>query len=110
MVDSGAVLPATADSIGLHVAKHVSNSLKHAFLIQRDEGQIVIDFETDGPDWKLVVSDNGIGAPMATSAPARHGVGSTLLTSLAEKLDAKVQIIISTLGRSVAVTHAGLPS
>jgi len=110
LVGSGAVLPATAGSIGLLVAELVINSLKHAFPAERDEGHVVIAFETDGPDWKLVVSDNGIGAPMATSAPARHGVGSTLLMSLTEQLDANAQIVVSPNGRSVAVTHAALPS
>jgi chemotaxis protein methyltransferase CheR len=106
LVGSGAVLPATAGSIGLLVAELVINSLKHAFPSERDEGHIVIAFEANGPDWKLVVSDNGIGAPIASSAPVRHGVGSTLLRSLAEQLDAKAEIVVSTVGRSVAVTHA----
>jgi two-component sensor histidine kinase len=106
LVGSGAVPPATAGSIGLLVAELVINSLKHAFPAERDEGHVVIAFETNGADWKLVVSDNGIGAPVATSAPARHGVGSTLLTSLTEQLDAEAQIVISPNGRSVAVTHA----
>jgi chemotaxis protein methyltransferase CheR len=106
LVGSGTVLPATAGSIGLLVAELVINSLKHAFPAERDEGHVVIAFETNGPDWKLVVSDNGIGAPIASSAPVRHGVGSTLLRSLAEQLDAKAEIVISPNGRSVAVTHA----
>ena len=106
LVGGGAVLPATAGSIGLLVAELVINSLKHAFPSERDEGHLVIAFEANGPDWKLVVSDNGIGAPIASSAPVRHGVGSTLLRSLAEQLDAKAEIVISTVGRSVAVTHA----
>jgi len=110
LVGSGAVLPATAGSIGLLVAELVINSLKHAFPAERDEGHVVIAFEANGPDWRLVVSDNGIGAPIALSAPVRHGVGSTLLRSLAEQLDAKAEIVISTLGRSVAVTHARAPS
>jgi two-component sensor histidine kinase len=106
LVGSGAVLPATAGSIGLLVAELVINSLKHAFPAERDEGHIVVAFEANGPDWKLVVSDNGIGAPIATSAPVRHGVGSILLRSLAEQLDAKAEIVISLLGRSIAVTHS----
>jgi two-component sensor histidine kinase len=110
LVGSGAVLPATAGSIGLLVAELVINSLKHAFPAERDEGHVVIAFEANGPDWKLVVSDNGIGAPMATPVPARHGVGSTLLRSLAEQLDAKTEIVISPNGRSVAITHAALTS
>jgi two-component sensor histidine kinase len=109
LVGDGAVLPATAGSIGLLVAELVINSLKHAFPAERDEGHVVIAFEANGPDWKLVISDNGVGAPIGTSAPVRHGVGSTLLRSLAEQLDAKAEIVISTLGRSVAVTHASSP-
>src|ERR1051325_3069921 len=55
LVGSGAVLPATAESIGLLVAELVVNSLKHAFPAERDEGHVVIAFETNGADWKLVV-------------------------------------------------------
>jgi two-component sensor histidine kinase len=106
LVGSGAVLPATAGSIGLLVAELVINSLKHAFPAEQDEGHVVVAFEANGPDWKLVVSDNGIGAPIVTSAPVRHGVGSILLRSLTEQLDAKAEIVVSTLGRSVAITHA----
>ena len=64
LVGGGAVFPATAGSIGLLVDELVINSLKHAFPAGRNEGHVVIAFETDGPDWKLVVSDNEIGAPM----------------------------------------------
>jgi chemotaxis protein methyltransferase CheR len=110
LVGSGAVLPATAGNIGLLVAELVINSLKHAFPPDRDEGHGVIACVAGGSDWKLVVSDNGIGAPLATPVPARQGVGSTLLRSLAEQLDAKAEIVISPSGRSVAITHAALTS
>jgi two-component sensor histidine kinase len=109
LVGSATLLPGTAGSIGLLVAELVINSLKHAFPAERDEGHVVIAFEAKGPDWKLVVSDNGIGAPIASSGPVRHGVGSTLLRSLAEQLDAQAEIVISTVGRSVAITHASDP-
>jgi two-component sensor histidine kinase len=110
LVDGGTVLSATAVSIGLVVAELVINSLKHAFPGDRDDCQVIVSFEVNGSDWKLVVSDNGIGKPIETTAAAGGGLGSSLIKALAHQLDAKVDIVSSPKGRSVAVTHATFPS
>ena len=110
LVSGGAVLSATAVSIGLVVAELVINSLKHAFPGDRDDCQVIVSFDVNGSDWKLVVSDNGIGKPIETTATAGGGLGSSLIKALAHQLDAKVDIVSSPKGRSVAVTHATFPS
>jgi len=48
------------------------NSLKHAFPDEKTEGQVIVACETAGTNWKLSVSDNGVGRPAAKgSACAR---------------------------------------
>jgi two-component sensor histidine kinase len=106
LVSGGAVLSATAVSIGLVVAELVINSLKHAFPGDRDDCQVIVSFDVNGSDWKLVVSDNGIGKSIETAATAGGGLGSSLIKALAHQLDARVDIVSSPKGRSVAITHA----
>jgi chemotaxis protein methyltransferase CheR len=107
---SGTVLSATAVSIGLVVAELVINSLKHAFPDDREDCQVTVAFEVNGLDWKLVVSDNGVGKPIGTAATAGGGLGSSLIKALAHQLDAKVDIVSSPKGRSVVVTHVTFTS
>ena len=110
LVGGGAVPSATAAIIGLVVAELVINSLKHAFAADRDDRHVAVGFEVNGSDWKLVVSDNGVGTPIAASARAQDGVGSSLIRALAQQLNAKVEIVGSPNGRSVAITHASSTS
>jgi chemotaxis protein methyltransferase CheR len=49
-------------SLGVIVTELVINALKHAFPDDREDGRVVISYETDASDWKLVVSDNWIGS------------------------------------------------
>jgi chemotaxis protein methyltransferase CheR len=106
LVGGGTVLSATAVSIGLVVAELVINSLKHAFPDDREDCRVIVAFEVNGLDWKLVVSDNGIGKPSETTATGGGGRGSSLIKALAHQLDAKVDIVSNPKGRSVAITHA----
>src|SRR4030095_11086072 len=52
-----------AESLGLIATELVMNALKHAFPDDKAEGQITIAYETAGTNWKLSVSDDGIGKP-----------------------------------------------
>lgn len=110
LVGGGAVLSATAVSIGLVVAELVINALKHAFPGDREDCRVIVAFEVNGLGWKLVVSDNGIGKPIETTATGGGGLGSSLIKALAHQLDAKVDIVSNPKGRSVAITHATFPS
>jgi two-component sensor histidine kinase len=66
--------------------------------------------EIDGPDWKLVVSDNGVGKPDAANTPAKGGLGTTLVKALAQDLDAEVGVLSGPGGVNVSLTHAAFPS
>jgi len=95
-----------AESVGLIVTELVMNGLKHAFPDERTEGQITIAYETAGTNWKLSVSDNGVGRPDGGATQLRTGLGTGIVTALAQQLDAKVATVAGPGGTTVSVTHA----
>jgi two-component sensor histidine kinase len=110
LVDSGAVVSAQAVSLGLIVTELVINALKHAFPDDRRDGQVIVSYEVDGSNWRLVVSDNGAGKPDAGAIAAKGGLGTSLITALAHQLDAKVETVSGQGGISVSITHATFTS
>ena len=110
LVNGATAVSAKAISLGLIVTELVINALKHAFPKDRTDGQVVVSYQIDGPDWKLVVSDNGIGKPDVADTPAKGGLGTTLVKALAQDLDAKVEVVSGPGGVNVSLTHAAFPS
>src|SRR5476649_2430820 len=104
--DHGTVISHHAVSIGLIVTELVMNALKHAFPEEKKDAAIVVSYNVSDPDWKLTISDNGIGRPDRSVDGAKPGLGSSLVQSLAKQLDATVDISSGPQGRSVAITHA----
>lgn len=95
-----------AESLGLIVAELVINSLKHAFGDNVKNGQIAVAYEVSGTDWKLSVSDNGIGKPDGVFAQPKTGLGTGIVKALAKQLDADVVTLSDAQGTTVSVTHA----
>jgi chemotaxis protein methyltransferase CheR len=63
---AGGHLPSRqAVSIGLLVTELVINALKHAFPAATRDARVDVAYEVAGTNWKLAISDNGIGAPDA---------------------------------------------
>src|SRR3546814_1743456 len=62
----------------------VINALKHAFPGDRG-GKILVDYNSNGSDWALSVSDNGVGTP-ETLAGAKPGLGTSIVEALANQL------------------------
>jgi two-component sensor histidine kinase len=81
-----------------------------AFPKDTQDGQVVVSYQTDGSDWKLAVSDNGIGKPDAAATRAKGGLGTTLVKALAQDLDARVEVVSGPGGVNVSLTHAAFPS
>jgi chemotaxis protein methyltransferase CheR len=104
--DKGFVLSADAVSLGLIVTELVINALKYAFPDPAKAGVVTITYEVNGTDWKLSVSDNGVGRAENNGPPAKGGLGTSLVKALAQQLDAKVETISGPAGMSVSVTHA----
>ena len=110
LVNGGTVESAKAVSLGLIVTELVINALKHAFPNDREDSRVVVSYQIDGPDWRLAVSDNGVGKPDVANAPAKGGLGTTLVKALAQDLDAKVEFVSGPGGVNVSLTHAALSS
>jgi two-component sensor histidine kinase len=51
----------------------VINALKHAFPDDKADGQIVIAYDSVETNWKLTVSENGIGKATAPSTKPSQG-------------------------------------
>ena len=104
--EGGSATARQAESLGLIVTELVMNSLKHAFPDDDAEGQIAVAFDTAGTDWKLSVSDNGIGRQRGMFAEAKTGLGTGIVKALAQQLDAKVETSADATGTVVSITHA----
>ena len=58
----------------------------------------------------LTVSDNGIGRPEGHSDRTSSGLGTTIVEALAKQLDARAEILTTTHGRTVSITHVPFSS
>jgi chemotaxis protein methyltransferase CheR len=104
--ENGRATPRQAESIGLIVTELVMNSLKHAFPDEKTEGQIIVAYETAGTNWKLSVSDNGVGRPDGVFAQAKSGLGTGIVNALSHQLGALVETVSGPQGTTVSITHA----
>jgi chemotaxis protein methyltransferase CheR len=109
-VEASTVSSTEAISIGLAVTELVINALKHAFPTDRAAGLIVVSYELDGADWRLSVSDNGVGRPEACLDVATPGLGTSIVQALARQLDGRVEISAALPGTSVSITHGAFSS
>jgi chemotaxis protein methyltransferase CheR len=99
-----------AESLGLIVTELVMNALKHAFPDDKAEGQITVAYDMIGTNWKLSISDNGIGKPEGGFAQGKSGLGTGIVKALAHQLDAQVEILAGPDGTTVSITHATFPA
>ena len=98
----------TADTsicLGLIVSELVINALKHAFP-RHHAGKVVVDYRSDGGDWTLSVSDNGVGMP--TTQPVKAGLGTSIVEALASRLDAEIHTLATNPGTMISVSHKQL--
>jgi two-component sensor histidine kinase len=103
-VDESISTADTSVSLGLIVTELVINTLKHAFPDNRS-GTIVVSYRTQGSDWTLSVSDNGVGMP-ANPASAKAGLGTSIVQALAKRLGANVELTDANPGTTVSIVHA----
>jgi len=98
-----------AVSVGLIVTELIMNAIKYAFPQARESARIRVTFEMDKADWKLTVSDNGVGLAHNASEVAT-GLGTALIAALAKQLNAQISQISSPKGLIVAVTRSTFES
>ncbi|HSP50174.1 MAG TPA: sensor histidine kinase [Pseudolabrys sp.] len=108
--DVGTVVSHQAVSLGLIVTELVMNALKHAFPGKKPDAAILVTYKLAGTDWKLTISDNGMGKPEPGTKPKKGGLGTSLVQALATQLDAQMDIASDPHGTAVSITHATFKS
>jgi chemotaxis protein methyltransferase CheR len=102
---AGALPTSHAVSLGLIVTELIMNAIKYAFPQARASARIRVTFEKAKSDWKLTVSDNGVGRLQNAESDT-----STLSGALAKQLNAQISETSSPKGLSVAVTRSTFDS
>jgi two-component sensor histidine kinase len=103
--DDGMVRSGDAVSLGLIVTELVINALKYAFPAPCKAPVVEIRYEINGTDWKLTVSDNGIGRMEGDKPAGKGGLGTALVSALARQLEAQVLTASSAEGMNVSISH-----
>ncbi|MBC7986964.1 MAG: PAS domain-containing protein [Sphingomonadaceae bacterium] len=110
IADDAKIESAKAVSLGLIVTELVINALKYAFPDKKTGALILVTYEIEGTDWKLVVSDNGVGKIDDKASASEGGLGTTIVKALAKQLDARVESLSDSAGLKVCVTRATFTS
>jgi PAS domain S-box-containing protein len=105
--EGGTASSAEAVSIGLIVTELVINAFKHAFIGERAASLLIVAYEATGTNWRLTVSDNGIGIPEGHSELDKptSGLGTIIVEALAKQFDARVEVVRNPQGTTVSITH-----
>jgi chemotaxis protein methyltransferase CheR len=104
-IQDGTASSSQAVSIGIIVTELVINAIKHAFPGDRKDNIVVVAYDLAAPNWRLSVSDNGIGKPKGELDRTISGLGTTIIEALAKQLDARTEIVTNTHGRTVSIIH-----
>jgi two-component sensor histidine kinase len=103
--NGGSLLSKEVVSIGLIVTESVINALKHAYPLVTSNGRIAVAYEEKGDGWTLSIADNGCGMPSGESVVTRPGLGTSIVTALADQLAARVSITSGSGGTTITITH-----
>ena len=69
-----------------------------------------VDYAISDGSWRLVVSDNGVGKPAESTPPKRGGLGTSLVTALAQQLDAHIETVNGPAGTTISIVSAPVGS
>jgi two-component sensor histidine kinase len=108
--EAGTATSAQAVSMVLIVIELILNALKHAFPDDSHEGHVLVVYDVSGSNWRLTVSDDGIGRPDDDAPKTALGLGTNLIEALAKQLDARVDGTMDATGTTVSITHPSFPS
>jgi len=106
IADRGMIGSDKAVSIGLIVTELVINAVKYAFPTNKAGALVHVTYASQGPDWTLVVSDNGVGKSAADAAETPGGLGTIIVKALVQQLDARMDVSSGATGVSVSITRA----
>jgi chemotaxis protein methyltransferase CheR len=110
VASEGGLPTSHAVSLGLIVTELIMNAIKYAFPKARASARIRVTFEKAKSDWKLTVSDNGVGRSDSEDSPESTGLGTALVGALAKQLDAQIMETSSRKGLTVGVTRSTFES
>jgi chemotaxis protein methyltransferase CheR len=110
MADEGMIASREAVSIGLIVTELLINAIKHAFPTNKAGSMILVTYEIQGADWKLTVSDNGVGKNADDATGTDDGLGTAIVKALAKQLDVRLEVVSGTAGLSVSITRSSFTS
>ena len=81
--------------LGLLLNELISNSLKHAFLDDKEDGVITVKLDRDASSGKFVleIGDNGIGLPNDFTFNSALTLGIELVVTLSSQLDGTIERI-----------------
>jgi chemotaxis protein methyltransferase CheR len=103
--DAATAISSDAVNIGLIITELVINALKHGFPDGRG-GEILVSYEVDRSNWRLSVSDSGVGLELTSDRRGRTGMGASIIEALAHQLKARVEITNLSPGVVVSIVHA----
>ncbi len=92
--------------LGLIVNELVTNALKYAYPTNQP-GQVRVLLRRAGEGLELTVEDDGIGYPEADAAPRGSGLGSVIVSSMAQTLKATVALDRGHVGTRFVVSVGG---
>jgi chemotaxis protein methyltransferase CheR len=111
LAGGGTVSSNEAVSIGLIVTELVINALKHAFVGDKTGGVITIGYDVAETNWRLTVSDDGVGKAVDKPEKIVPGLGTSIVEALAKQVDGHVDIAVtSPHGTTVSITHGSFDS
>jgi len=102
-VDNSVVAAGVSISLGLIVTELVINALKHAFTDQ-PKGTIKVEYRSEGNDWTLSVTDDGVGMPTGSEAP-KAGLGTGIVEALTRNIRGRLELADAAPGTAVTIHH-----
>ena len=108
--DSGRMESASAVSVGLIVTELVINAIKYAFPTDRTDALVLVTYESEGNDWRLIVADNGVGKRVDDGATAHEGLGTVIVNALVKQLGARLELPEAANGMSVSISRSTFTS
>lgn len=104
--EPGSLPSSHAVSLGLIVTELIMNALKHAFPHSSSPGRLQVRFQKSNGDWKLTVSDNGVGRSESKAPKPSTGLGTAIIKALAQQLGAQRSEPPTKGGLIVEITRA----
>jgi chemotaxis protein methyltransferase CheR len=110
MAEEGRIGSDKAVSLGLIVTELVINAVKYAFPVSKADAQILVTYEVDDTDWKLIVSDNGVGKTASIADGDATGLGTAIVQALVKQLNAVIEDQSHMAGTKISITRATFTS